>query len=77
MSKTTIKLNYQQIGAMLRGPEMERFLSETGEERARSAGSGYNYRTHDTGQRQVVNVYAETEEARRDNLKNNTLLKVL
>lgn len=77
MSKTEIKLDYNQIGAMLRGPEMEQFMEAEGAERAKRAGSGYNFRTHSTGQRQAVNVYAETEDARRDNLKNNTLLKVL
>ena len=77
MNKATIKLDYQGIGAMLKGPEMEQLVSEAGAERARMAGNGYSFRTHNTGQRQVVNIYAETDEARRDNLNNNTLLKVL
>ncbi len=77
MSKATIKLDYHGIGEMLRGEEMERFVAEAGADRAKRAGSGYNFRTHNTGQRQAVNVYAETAEARADNLENNTLLKVL
>ena len=75
MSKVTIKLNYKGIGAMLKGSEMQTMVTEYGSAAAARAGDGYNYRVHNTGQRQACNVFPENYQASRDNLQNNTLLK--
>lgn len=72
-----VKLSYEGIGRLLRGEEMKNLMEQMGSQAASRAGEGYNYRVHDTGQRQAVNVFPETTKAREDNLKNNTLLKSL
>lgn len=72
-----IKLLYDGIGAMLRGPEMKQLVSDYAAGVIQRAGTGYSYSTHNTGQRQAANVYAVTEAAQADNLNNNTLLKVV
>lgn len=76
MSKATIKLSYSGIGALLRGEEMKQLVTEYAGGVVQRAGEGYSMRVHNTGQRQAANVFPETWTASRDNLKNNTLLKV-
>ena len=44
---------------------------------ANRAGEGYSAETHLGKKRAYANVYAETRNAKRDNLDNNTLLKSL
>lgn len=77
MSKVAIKMSYSGIGAMLRGEEMKQLVTEYASGVVQRAGEGYSMRVHNTGQRQAANVFPETKEASRDNLKNNTLLKVV
>ena len=72
-----IELNRDGIGALLKGPETEHMVQSFGNEVAQRAGTGYAARTHNTGQRQICNVYAATREARQDNLENNTLIKAM
>ena len=72
-----IKLSYEGIGQLLRGEEMKNLMERFGSETAHRAGEGYNYRVHNTGQRQAVNIFPDSREAAKDNLKNNTLLKSL
>lgn len=75
MSKMTVKLSYKGIGELLRGPEMKQLVEQTGSGIAARAGEEYGYRVHNTGQRQACNVFPESGNASKDNLKNNTLLK--
>ena len=76
MSKNVkVKLSYSGIGALMRGPEMAALMEQYGSAAAARAGDGYGYRVHNTGQRQACNVFPETKQASRNNLKNNTLLK--
>ena len=77
MSKVEIKLNSANIRAILRSADMQSMLEAKAAEIAARAGEGYEYQTHDSGQRIIANVYAATDEARKDNLENNTLLKAL
>ena len=72
-----ISLSYEGIGQLLRGEEMKALMERFGAETAGRAGEGYDYRVHNTGQRQAVNIFPNTREAAKDNLKNNTLLKSL
>lgn len=76
MNNVAIKLSYSGIGAMLRGEEMKQLVTEYASGVVQRAGTGFSMRVHNTGQRQAANVFPETAEASRDNLKNNTLLKV-
>lgn len=77
MSKAEIVLNSNNIRAILRSADMQQMLESKAAEITARAGDGYIYRSHDSGQRIITNVYAETEEALKDNLENNTLLKAL
>ena len=77
MSKVEIVLESSNINAWLRSEDMKSMLEARAAQVAATAGTGYAYRTHDTGQRIIATVYAETDEARKDNLENNTLLKAL
>lgn len=76
MGKTvSVELNTAGIGALLKGSETQKMVSDMGADIARRAGSGYAVRVHDSGQRQIANVYAESSDAKQDNSQNNTLLK--
>lgn len=77
MGNVKVELNTNAVGALLKGPEVLAMLESQGAVIAGRAGAGYGYRTHNTGQRQICNVYAATPEAYRDNLEHNTLLKAL
>lgn len=77
MSNVRIVLNSAGISSILRSQEMQTMLEDRAAEIAGRAGAGYGYSSHDTGQRIITNVYADTDEARKDNLENNTLLKAL
>lgn len=61
---------------LLESQETLSLLRELAGQVQQKCGSGYEVREHPTGRtRASVTVYAETQEARRDNLKNNTLLR--
>lgn len=77
MSKVKVELNHAGVGQILRGTEMRRHLESVAASIASRAGSGYAYRSHDTGQRTIVNVYPDTAEAARENAASNTLLKAM
>lgn len=74
---TKVKLSYEGVGQLLRGEEMMQLMGHMGAETANRCGTGYDYRVHNTGQRQAVNVYPVTRAASKDNMENNTLLKSL
>ena len=73
----TIKLSYSGIGSLLRGEEMKQLVTDYAAGVIQRAGGDYDYRVHNTGQRQAANVYPTTRAASLDNLENNTLLKAV
>lgn len=77
MAKVKFKLNKAGVRELLNSKEMRERIDREAEMVTGRAGAGYAYRMHSTGQRVAANVYAETWEAKRSNLKNNTLLKSL
>lgn len=77
MSNVKIVLNTAGVGELLKGAEVERMVSEIGENIARRSGTEYGSRVHNTGQRKIANVYPTTRHAFYSNLKHNTLLKNL
>lgn len=77
MSKVRIELNSAGIREMLRSAEMQAVLDEHAARIAERCGTGYSSDTHLTGGRAVASAFAETGEALRDNLENNTLLRSL
>lgn len=77
MNKLQFKLNKSAVRELLKSGQMKTILDEKATGIADAAGTGYEHRGHLSDQRYIVNVYADTPEAKRDNLKNNTLLKAV
>lgn len=77
MSKLTVKLNSQGVRELLKSQEIADACREQADAVAGRAGEGYSVEQRDYPERTGYVVSAETDEARRDNLKNNTLLKAL
>lgn len=77
MGKASVRVDYKEVGKLLRGQESKKLMEQLGREISAKAGTGYSYRVHDSGQRQIANVFPNTLEAARDNLENNTLLKAV
>lgn len=77
MSKIKFELNRKGGGALLKSEEMEVGLMTYASQVQSRAGDGYGTRAYMPGGRKVVAVEAETWDARKDNQKNNTLLKAL
>ncbi|NLL91200.1 MAG: hypothetical protein GX222_02125 [Ruminococcaceae bacterium] len=78
--KLYIKLNKKGVGELLKSQEVQDLLMKEASatiERCGDYGEGYNQKVVVGKNRAVATVKAETYEAKRDNLKNNTLLKAL
>lgn len=74
MSRTYLEkfeLNYKGVRELLHSRQMQSVLMQGANQIATNAGAGYKAVQMPTR----VIVVPETEEAERDNLKNNTLLK--
>lgn len=71
------ELNLPGLNELMKSAEMQKVLDQKGAQVAGAAGNGYNKRTHVADYVAITNVYAETEAAKRENLKDNTLLKAL
>ena len=72
-----IELDYGGIGQLLKSGEMRSAVEAKGREIASRAGSDYTSEAHLSSQRWNANVFPIGPEGYRDNLENNTLLKVL
>lgn len=77
MGKVTFKLNRSGVGALLKGEEMRAMLEEQTNTMLAKCGDGYKADVFNAGTRVIGSVAAESFAARRDNIKNNTLLKSL
>lgn len=78
MSKTVIiKLNSQGVQELLKSAAIASACREQAKAVAGRAGDGYEVEERNYPERTGYVVSAEADEARRDNLKNNTLLKAL
>jgi len=77
MPKTKIVLNSAGVRAMLQSPEMQALLSERAYEIAQRAGNGYETDVFVGKTRANASVFASTEDAMKDNMDNNTLLKAV
>jgi len=76
-NKVEIVLNSAGIRELLKSAEIEAVCKEQAEAVAGRAGDGYTVDTYVGKTRVNAMVTADTYAARRDNLKNNTLLKAL
>lgn len=77
MSKMKFKLNYKGVGELLKGSEMQDLLSGKADEIQGRCGVGYESDVHVGKTRANAMVSAATFQAKRDNLKNNTILKAV
>lgn len=73
MSRMQFKLNYKGVGELLHSSEMESVLMSYANATAGRAGEGY--KALQMGTRVIV--VTDSDEARQDNLDNNTLLKAV
>ena len=77
MAKFHIELNREGVRELLQSAEMMQICQSHAQAIASRAGNGYAVTTHTGRTRVNASVAVVTEEAMRDNLKNNTLLKAV
>lgn len=77
MSKVKIQLNRQGVRSLLRSEEMRAICQEKAAEIRARCPAGYQADSYTGKNRVNAMVWAESAEARRDNAKNNTILKAL
>lgn len=71
------KLNYTGVGQLLKSSEMQAILSEKATAIQQRCGDGYETDAYVGKTRANAMVKATSFKAKRDNLKNNTLLKAV
>ena len=77
MSKVKVKLNSAGVRAMLKSGDVMAVLQGKAEALAASAGPGYGVNTCVGKNRANAEVRAETYEARKDAMQNQTLTRML
>ncbi|MGH1775800.1 hypothetical protein ABE883_18075 [Enterococcus raffinosus] len=77
MAKMKFKLNYDGVGQLLKSAEMQGVLEEKATGIKNRAGEGYAQDVYVGKTRANAMVYADSYKAKRDNKKNNTLLKAV
>ena len=77
MSKVKIELNSAGIRELLRSSEMGAIVGDLAAGISARCGEGYASDTKLMPGRVIASAYTDSAEARRDNLKNNTLLRNL
>lgn len=75
--KLTVKLNSAGIRELLKSAEIQSVCKEQASNIANRCGAGYESDVRAGKNRAVAEVKAVTYAAKRDNLKNNTLLKAV
>ncbi|EPF4429090.1 hypothetical protein ACSSP6_004996 [Escherichia coli] len=77
MAKNQFKINYSGVGQLLKSTEMQGVLTEKATGIKNRAGEGYAQDIYVGKTRANAMVYADTYKAKKDNMKNNTLLKAV
>ena len=77
MAKVEFQLNREGVRQLLKSPEMESICLQYANGALGRLGPGYEVSTHSGRNRVNAEVKAETFAARRDNLKNNSILKAV
>ena len=75
MSKMKFELNRKGVASLMKSGNMQSVLKNYATGIRNRAGSGYEQDIHVGKNRANARVWASSREARRDNSKNNTLLK--
>ena len=77
MSKFKFELNRAGVRALMQSEEMQSVLKDKANNALNSLGEGYKSDTYIGKNRANAMVYADSFQAKRDNLKNNTILKAV
>ena len=77
MSKMKFKLNSSGVRQLLQSAQMQTVLEQQASAIRNRAGIGYRQDTYVGKNRANAMVWADTHQAKRDNMKNNTLLKAV
>lgn len=77
MSRKKFKLNRAGVRQLMQSEEMQSVLKDNASAITTRCGAGYNYDIHVGKNRANAMVYAESFLAKRDNAKNNTILKAV
>ena len=77
MSKKTFKLNRKGVGELMKSAAMQEVLAEYATGIRNRCGDGYAQDIYVGKNRANAKVSAETYQAKKDNLENNTILKAV
>lgn len=77
MAKMKFKLNRSGVAALMKSNQMQDVLEEKATGVRNRAGEGYKQDIYVGKTRANAMVYADTYQAKKDNMKNNTLLKAV
>lgn len=77
MGNVKFELNLPGLNELMKSSEMQSALLEAGQAVANAAGGEYAAEVHTANWIAISNVYADTPKAKRENLKDNVLLKAL
>lgn len=77
MANLKFKLNRSGVASLMKSAEMQGVLEEKATAVRNRAGEGYKQDTFVGKTRANAMVYADTYQAKKDNMKNNTLLKAV
>lgn len=77
MSNIRVELDHDGVKEFLYSPELLALLKGYADEAAAQLGEGFAADTYHAASRNIASVYADTDEARRKNLENNSILKAV
>ncbi|MGF2169130.1 hypothetical protein ACQUEQ_12010 [Enterococcus casseliflavus] len=77
MANMKFNLNRSGVASLMKSAEMQGVLEEKATAVRNRAGEGYKQDTFVGKTRANAMVYADTYQAKKDNMKNNTLLKAV
>lgn len=77
MSKTKFQLNRKGVAELMKSKEMQGILTEYASGVKNRCGDGYEQDIRVGKNRANAMVWAESSKAKRDNMKNNTILKAV
>ena len=77
MSKLKFELSKAGVRALMQSEEMQAILNDKASEAVNRLGAGYEKDSYVGKNRANAMVYAETYQAKKDNLRNNSILKAV
>jgi len=77
MAKNKFKLNQAGVGQLLKSAEMQKVLEKKATAIKNRCGDGYEHDVYVGKNRANAMVFADSSAAKRDNAKNNTILKAV